>query len=379
MKLKSVKAKAFSALSLEARLHFNLEHSKNDDEKLFHYISYVDQVSSPKSFDLELDEDQEENLQIAMSIISAYIENDVVSPDATLNELPAISHAINCPEIIKWLLAKGANPNLGSQNGYTPLHWIAFHWNSYHTRSLLLSAELIASKGGDLNALSNDWQKPIDLIDKITGLASEYRRQTFVDQFNEKTKNPRVFEDIIIPPTQKNTNLISIPLSELDRMDLKLYEELCQQNRSLFSDTFVLNFEDKRFLVVGKGARPAYYTSDISILEESRKKSSKLKKTIYSEIQLDSKPHSEQKMVDILPKRDLSEDGCKFGQRSDLTGDRCITIKSTSVTLYHELEFEPEPEQKTVNSNALSTVGLFSQLDSSESKNNRTKEQALSF
>jgi hypothetical protein len=236
MRFGTIAGKAFLALSKEAQLFVALEEKCTEEETLLHYLKYATFALTNKE---SVGDQKKKNLATVLHQIEFLLDKGV-NPDVASQGKTALLMVLKCPELVKLLLIKGANPNASSQFLFTPLHWIASFANSENS---LISAELLASKGADLEIKNDQGKHALDLLNREVSFS-------FKNKFEKVTKNPRPFDEIPVLPLEKNQDLESAEwtLTKEDELDIELYKKASTIMTSLSffgKDTLILKHENR--------------------------------------------------------------------------------------------------------------------------------------
>lgn len=215
------KEKAFATLSLQAQLYIKLQEATTDEQKFIQCINYATNISQRKQLG-KIDEMTDTNLKVIMQLITSYLDSGV-DPDSLDNTIPAICHAVTCPELVKLLLARGANPDSLTHTQCTALHWVAMAFHSYYVESLFVSAELLAAAGANINAKDQDGKTPIEFIKK-TFFLNEDKIRKIEEKFKLITEHPREFSAISTTITDQSL-YSDLQLTEKDLAQIGLYRE----------------------------------------------------------------------------------------------------------------------------------------------------------
>ncbi|QLZ70585.1 hypothetical protein FOLKNPGA_03399 [Legionella sp. PC1000] len=218
------KDQAFGYLSTQAKLKVEMNKAKNDQEKFILYVKFASIIAQEEFLGNSFGGAQNQTLKAAViDTIKWYLDKGIDVNTVDENNKSALAYAVSSPELVELFLSQGANPNLKSNSGNTPLHAIAAILTSIYTNQLLQSAILLIAAGADPGLKNKDNETPIECIYSVIDQAG-------VEEARKK------FLQATMPSSMAVTRTVSgwaflgapmpeLPLSQEDISDIALFEK----------------------------------------------------------------------------------------------------------------------------------------------------------
>jgi hypothetical protein len=245
MRVKSAIEKMFDNLSMQAKLKIKLDRAESDQEKFILYVEYASLIAEEEELERlensifgETTENQARKnfKKIVIDSIKWYLDKEKMSPNTMSKKcgydvifVPVLNYAVSCPEVVDLLLARGANPNLQSDSGNTPLHEISKMLPSFYTDQLLKSTALLVSAGADSNLKNKDNKIPCDLVTNTIALKDQFIRATEPSFATAVRESFGGTSELLYPCEEQPV----LPLSEEDLAQIHEYNQLLKSKVQL--------------------------------------------------------------------------------------------------------------------------------------------------
>ena len=193
------------------------------------------------------------NTNILESLLNAGATVDPVMPDQTEWTPLAVAVSENYFAAAAILLKHGANPNVRSRNGMTPLHWAADAWRPDSMVSSNMFELLLANKA-DPNVRDNNGETPLDLFKRfhqahpeVSKLADEFA--DLLRQHGALDKLPD-WDRIVVSRPSANFSHTVFQKGTNDWNQFTLLETICSFDQSDNQTPSSLAFADLNHIVV---------------------------------------------------------------------------------------------------------------------------------
>ncbi|HHT0592144.1 TPA: ankyrin repeat domain-containing protein [Legionella anisa] len=219
------KDEAFSYLSTQSKLQVELNKAKNDQEKFILYVKYASIIAQEEFLSSTFGGTQKNQTvkEAVIATIKWYLDKDIDVNTVDENNQSALAYAVSSPELVELFLSHGANPNLKSNSGNTPLHKIAEILTRFYTSQLLQSTIILTAAGADPGLKNEDGQTPIECVYSVIDKAAvEETRKKFLQATMPSSRVITMrFSGWAVLSAQKPELL----LSQEDITDISLFEK----------------------------------------------------------------------------------------------------------------------------------------------------------